>query len=452
VQNQTNAQPCSQDQKKAYIGYYNANITTFDLFLANLDLSRMNCYFQVFLVDGIHKTVMWIDFSDSGFEGYKNLYISHSNASELPSFEENLEIPLLNGSLNEVLLQEKQGDSKRDDRVFEFLKPLVMEAFNDFEVSKKYEYYETLFLMNRINLDKLMNVMITDFFGVFLVKEQEFIYDNFQKDLVAAAVRLGKDILPKLNAEFQQVLDDTVAKRTFYKISNDLNYVKQEFVKIQNVLAACENPESVSYGRNEVSKKMNFLYNKITLDDLKNFIRDFEITIDKKKDLDYVFELNDKEVNKKNILKYMNTIPFYKIQFFLLEKFEIIKYKRNDRNGYSMFNRAPKDNCGLTENKIMRFLNLGVEEKAVLSSMLTTDLKNTFIGCDKIVQGNQELYQMYLLPNNDQYCELMILQKDLGEQQFSTEVLLDTYPIKQKYVSCMRYCRGVVQKSMYLLI
>ena len=91
-----------------------------------------------------------------------------------------------------------------------------------------------------------------------------------------------------------------------------------------------------------------------------------------------------------------------------------------------MFNRAPKDNCGLTENKIMRFLDLGVEEKAVLSSMLTTDLKNTFIGCGKIVQGNQELYQMYLLPNNDQYCEIMILQKDLGEQQFSTEVLLDT--------------------------
>jgi hypothetical protein len=453
VQNQTNPQPCSKDQQKAYIGFYNANYKKYDLFLADLNLSKMNCFFQVFLDNGMNKTVLWVDFSNLDYTGYGNLYISHSNASELPAFEENMEIPLMSGSLNEALINEQAGKTERQDRVFSFLKPLVQDVEDSFDVSKKKSYYNTMFFLNRMNLDLLMNTLIADFFGVYLEHELPFIVQNWQEDITALMKSIGGGILTKLHQQFQNVLDDNVAKNTFKYIVEKLDSVQEQYNFILSTFDTYISEDLDYYGRNYVGSILNETFNMISQEFLVNFIKDFEITIDKKKDLDYQLVLPEEaEINSENILKYMKTIPIYKIQFFIYEKFEMIKYKRNDQNGYSFMSRAPKDNCGLTDNRKLEFLLLGQSEKALFDSLTRQTLPGIFVGCDKEVQGNSELYKMYLKPDNNEYCELMILRTDHGSDEFSSEVLLDTFPVKQSYVSCMRYCRGVIQRSMYLLI
>ena len=453
VQNQTNPQKCSKDQQNAYIGFYNANVKNYDLFLADLNLSKMNCFYQVFLVDGMNRTVIWIDFSGLDYVGYGNLYISQSNASDLPAFEENMEIPLMAGSLNEALLNEKAGQATRQERVFAFLKPLVQAVENSFDVSKKKSYFNTLFFMNRMNLDKLMNTMIADFFGVYLEHEMGFIVRNFQEDITALMKSIGQEIITRLHQRFQNVLDDSVAKSTFNNVVSKVDKVKEQYDIILSIFETYIRKDVDYYGRNYVGQVLNENFNLITADFMKNFLKDFRITIDKKKDLDYVFEIPQNiEVNPENMLKYMKLIQPYQIQFFIYEKFEMIKYKRSDVNGMSFMSRAPKDNCSLTENRKIEFLKLARAEKAIFDTIEDQNLMTIFAGCDKMVQGNSELYHFYLKPDNNQYCEVLIARSDNGNDNFSTRVLLDTFPVKQSYVSCMRYCRGVIQRSMYLLI
>lgn len=456
VQNQTNPQPCSAQQKESYVSFYQKNFKDYDLFLANVDFRKLKCYFQVFLVEGMNRTVIWADFPEETFPNYGNLYISHSNPSEFPTFEENLEIPLLSGSLNEILLQEKAGSANRSDRVSKFLVPIVREAFDDFQVDKKKDYFDRMFLMNRMNLDKLMNNLVADFFGNFVEKQQGFIASNWKEDLAHVVLSQGADILAQLLIQFQNKLDSKVANSTYKKVNKNFNFVQAEFKFILEMLKVYAAPDGNGYGRNYLGQALNKAFYPIGLGDLQNFYNDFLVTIDKKLDLDFNFEVEGQNEGEQfsNLLQIMQEIPVYQIQFFVYEKFELIGLKRGDTNSKSFMSmsRTPQDNCGLTLNKKTEFLNLGVTEKVLNESILKAALISIYVRCEKSVNNNLEFFKLILKPDQDQECEMIVLQKDLGSGQFETQILLDTFPIPKKYVSCMRYVRGVLQRQNYILI
>ena len=455
VQNQTNPQACSKPQRQTYMSFYKKNFKTFDLFLANHSLEKVDCFYQVFLVDGVNKTVLWLDTKNTGIANFFNLYISRSNASELFTFETNMEIPLLEGSLNEKLIQEKNGDSQREDRVSEFLQPFIMRVLAQFDVNEKKKYFETLYLMNRINLDKLMNIMFADFFAVFLARELPFLNENFQEDLIRETEKLYSTISGKMHQNFQSNLDESVAQNTFNLVLKDEVFTTESYELILSILNTFNEGQNPTYGRNPIGAALNSKFNELVLEDLQNFMNDFEITVDKKKNLDYSFEVEGENDSEKFnfILNAMKTIPIYKIRFFLFEKFELISLKRNVRNGmsFNFFGRTPADNCRFTSNKLTEFLNLVMAEKVMDQSILAGDLNSSYVRCEKTVSGNEEYFKMVLKPNNDQECEVFVKQTDLGQNQYTAAVLLDTFQLYGSLVSCMRYSRGIIQSNMMFI-
>lgn len=456
VQNQTNPQPCSTEQRDKYISFYKKNFQLYDLFLADVDLKKLKCFFQVFLVDGMNRTVLWVDFPQETFPNYANLYISHSNPSEFPQFEENLEIPLLEGSLNQIYLQEKSGQAERENRVAQFLLPVVNDAFSKFQVDKKKDYFDQMYLMNRMNLDKLMNNLVADFFGVFLALEYPFIFQNWQEDLTKIALSEGESILPKLLLQFQNKLDSKVANSTYKKINKNMDFVQMEFAFILNLLGTYDGSGENGYGRNYLGQALNQKFFAVGLEDLTNFYDDFLVTIDKKLDLEFTFKPDGQNESEQfqNLLAIIQNIPVYQIQFFVYEKFELIGLKRNDLNSNSFMSmsRDPQDNCGLTQNKKTEFLQLGLEEKVLNETIHKADLISIYVRCEKSVNNNTELFKLILKPDGNQQCEMVVMQTDLGQGQFQKEILLDTFPIASKFVSCMRYVRGVLQRQNYILI
>merc|ERR1712137_455858 len=214
--------------------------------------------------------------------------------------------------------------------------------------------------------------------------------------------------------------------------------------------------KQTAYGRNYLGRALNFANYKIELEDLVNFYNDFNITIDKKLDLDFNYDPEGQTNEEKyhNLYEMISNIPFYQIQFFVFEKFELIGLKRNDLNfsSFMSMSRTPADNCGLTTNKLTEFLTLGLTEKVLDQSIITQELNSIYVRCQKFVNTNMEFFVMILKPDNNQECQMTVLQKDLGQSKFETMVLLDTYPLAEIKVSCMRYVRGVLQRANYILI
>ena len=150
----------------------------------------------------------------------------------------------------------------------------------------------------------------------------------------------------------------------------------------------------------------------------------------------------------------MSNIPNYSIQFFVFEKFELIGLKRSDVNpsSFMSMSKTPADNCGLTSNKLTEFLTLGITEKVLDQSIISGQLNSIYVRCQKFVDTNMEFFSMILKPDNNEECQMIVLQKDLGQNKYQTVLLLDTYPLANVKVSCMRYVRGVIQRKNYILI
>ena len=455
VSNQTNPQSCSKQQRETYLNFYKQKFIDYDLFLADQDFKNSDCYYQVFLVDGLNKTVLWIDMTKYQISNYSNLYISRSNASTPFAFEDNLEIPLLSGSLNESLIKEKNGQLNRADRVSAFLTPFVNSVLKDFDVNKKQKYFEMLYLMNRINLDKLMNIMFTDFFSIFLAKQLPFLYENWEQDLINQADSMYQVIMQKLHGEFQNKLDEKIASQTYQLILKNEEFTSQSFALILEILGTFNEGQNPTYGRNSIGAFLNSKYNLLNLQDLQNFMNDYLITIDKKKSVDFNYKVEGQSDPEKfnNLLNIMKNIPIYQIRFFLFEKFELISLKRNQRNGYSfnLMSRTPADNCGFTSNKKLELLNLILDEKVLDESTFKNDLVSTYVRCEKTVVGNVENFRMILKPDQDQECEVVVEQTDQGSNQYTVKVLLDTNMYYKGLVSCMRYTRGLLENNFILI-
>lgn len=457
VLNQTNPQKCSKEHEEAYKDFYQKNMMEYDLLLADLDFKHVNCFFQVFRVNGSDRVLIWMDIKSLQIENYGNLYISILTPSTPPVFEEDLEIPLIPGSLNETIMKEKKGESSRDERVASIMIPEINRVLSDFKVEKKKKYYETLYLMNRINLDKLMNIMIADFFGVFLEKELAFFFTNWETDLIKNTLSVGSNILSTLENKFISVMDESIAQKTFNDILSKKNFVTEEYKKILNILSTYNNKKTNIYGRNSIGSALNQKFNAITLVDLVNFMKDFLITLDKKKNLDFQLQLqgDGEEEQFSNLFVVMNAIPIYQIQFFLFEKFELIGLRRanSTKKGIgSLLSKTPADNCGLTTNAKNQFIQMGINEKVLDQSMFVGEPLDIYVRCEKTVSENLEIFKLILKPNNDQECTMVVIQKDLGQMQYQTQVMWDTYETYGNSVSCMRYTRGVQQSIHFLII
>jgi hypothetical protein len=453
----SSAQPCTKAQIQQYTAFYKKNVVTYGLFVHHSNLKDLSCFYQVFTVDGSYRTVMWYDLSPLELEHTQNLYLSMKSSNDPFDFEDNLEIPLLKDSLNETYLKEQKGELQFNDRAVGFMTPFVNHAAETFLVSKKYEYFETLYLMHMINLDKLMNIMIADFFAIWVAKENPYLMLHWEKEMIDTCLGLYQGISTKLNLEFQEALDTKIAQKTYNDVVKNVVYVSTEYAKILNILETYESDKTPMYGRNNIGAALNKQFNMIQLSDLVNFMKDLEVTVDKKKNLEFEVPLvGDNEAKQfKNLLGYMKNIPAYVIQFFLLEKFELLDMKRpvvKGTNLLNMFAKTPQDNCGLTANKKQEFLQAALFEKALNQEIITSGLDSIYVRCELTVDGNLETYKMILKPDGKAECTLVVNQLDKGHNTFQVEVMLDTYPTYGDDISCMRYTRSVVLSNFYFLI
>lgn len=452
VQIQGQQQKCNPSQKQAYLAFYETNRQAFDLFVPMDTMKPRDCFFQLFVIDGAYRTIFWMPATPNTLE--LPLFVSLSSPSHPLFFEENLEIPLLKGSMNETLLKEKSGELQRDDRVAKWVNVFVTVAQQKFDVQKKKKYFETLYLMHMMNFEKMMNILIADFFGMWLAKGFEDFFQNWEQDMLKHLKHKGGEALQKLYAEFQQALDMNVAKNTFKKVQGSPEFVQQEFQKVMAILGIYADEDLQVYGRNSISNALNSMFNPLTLEDLVTFYKDFAITIDKKLTLDFQVQLEGQNQKEQfaNLVHTMAELDEHYVQFFLLEKFELLDMKRPVKKSASfgsMVSKTPADNCGLTNNKKIEFITLGVNEKYLDASAGQKALQ-IYVRCVKTVDVNAETFKIILKPDGKQECTMVVYQYDKGEGQFDAEAMVDTFPEYGSDISCLRYTRSV--NNMFLLI
>ena len=456
---ENNPEKCNPQVKSQYMAFYKQNFAQNDLLVSDDLASKQKCYFQIFRVDSVLTTLAWIDLASLNLPGISNFIISQVDVSSGWKVEENMEIPVLTGSYNETLIKEKSGELDRAQRMTNFFAPIIQNTLNKFEVSKKKEYYEILYFMNKMGFDVLQEFWYCDFFAVYIEILEPYLFQNFKKDFTAAVVEKGLHVIQFLTNLFQTVLNRDIAKKTFDHVSTDVNYVEAKFKEIVEIMATHLSESNENVGRNYLSVAMNLEMTSITKDELYYFISGFIRTVDKTKKEGFVFKLPDLEEGAEArtdqeeiemLLNIMRSLDPYRIQFYLLEKFELVGLERARKNGmsFNFMSRTPADNCGLTDNNINSFIDLAITQKVLDSSTFSSQTqKDMFVRCEKIVDQNTEFFKLILKPDNNQECEVVIKREN--DQII---VLLDTFVQYGSKVSCMRYTRGILAVNKFLMI
>lgn len=461
ITEETDPSDCKNTQLAIYKKFYTdkANIQKYDLMIPFTEVEKSKCYYQTFKVDGSNVTVLWYDIAASNIPGYTNLYISQEDASDDWELEEDLEFPILSNSMNQYYLEKLEDEKNQNDnsrrkaRMSIFMKPIIQKTLNDFDINKKTKYFKTLYVANKLNLEMAMNLLYVDFFSVLLVKQQPHLTENFENDVIKALKIYGNSILQNLEKQFQAKLTPVIGTETFKKVSTDKNFIKQEYDVIVNALE--DQMTNGGYGRNAISKAFNNLVNTPTEEMLFDFLTDYNKKIDKKLDSDFEYSLNDNEDHDdiiKDIFGIMKNFEIYTIQFYLLEQFELAGDQRVRTGKVDRTGNFGSD-CAMITNKQTLFMNLALEEGALIKETMTTqNLLDAFVRCEKQVSGNEEVFKFVFKPANDKTCVIFYTETTDLQGKSKIDVKLDTWENYGTQLSCMRYSRGLKEMRMMILI
>ena len=442
---------CNPNVKNEVVSFYYNNRKTYDIFVPTNELSNLECKMTIYNLDGIPRTVAYINLEKYKFSGLHKLIIFHEDAFDGWTYEDESEVlDLYKDSLN-VLIQENKIDRKTRNKTFWIN---VLKTVNDkFDFNKKQKYFWTLSYMSILGFDSLLYNWVVDFYSVYLVKENPYLNEEFLSDLEEAVLDYGKTYFDTLFGKLKQILSQKIEKEVFEKVKNDSEFIKNETIKVYNALKGHLLEDNKEYGRNSIAVKANEKFSPVTIEELKNFFVNYDTSLNPNLDpFDYEHPVPEKDGESK-LLEELGDIEIYKIQYFVLQKFEMIGMKRS-RYSYGSV-RAPTDTCKLTDFEKEGFTKLA-EEKLILNQELSgnENLVTKYVSCEKETKGNKIYFRIVYKPYSEDLCEIVFEHKQISLNNSVTEILFDTNDRYTNIVSCDLQTRKAIEEgeNQYLII
>lgn len=442
--------PCNNTVNAEVASFYTTNQHEYDIFVSHEELLKLPCQIMIVKVDGMTRSVAHIQLEEYKFSGLHRLLVSQEDVSDGWQVEEEEEVfnidPL---SLNYLMAQE---GANRDARNKEFWMNVLNDTKDNFDFSKKQKYNLVLYMMHILGLDNLQSDWINDFYVVLLIKRNPYLNDEFVTELENAVLNYAQPILSYIKGHFTAVLQSKVEDELYQKILTDDEFIKSTVQSIYKALEGHFRNEIGTYGRSSVAKKANEKFSNLSQDDLESFFLNYDTIMDPTLDpFDYTHPVA-KENPIDQLINEFGDISIYKIKYFILEQFELVGKKRPRVSEGRVY--AQEDTCHLTNMEKVAMVTQANEKLVLKEDRLNSkNFSDLFKGCTKQEDGNTVYFKVDLQPySENKICEIVYVRKYSDHMNYSSEILVDTYSLYTKTVSCNRLTRGVIEGTNNLII